>query len=64
MIIRIIAVDPSPRDRARDLVVYQVPERSREFELLVWLFEREGIEYTVLESTTKKGRKRAPADGS
>ena len=56
MIIRILAVDPNPRDKSRDVVVYQVPERSREFELLIWLFDREGISWTTIESNRPKKR--------
>jgi hypothetical protein len=39
-IIRLIVVDPSPREGIKtDLVVYQVPEHSREFGLLTWAFD-------------------------
>lgn len=48
-IIRIIAVDPQPRTPTDDIVIYQVPENSRAHELLVYLFEGAGIEYTTLE---------------
>ncbi len=57
MIVRILAVDPRPRDKARDVVVYQVPEHSREFELLTELFEREGISWTTIESNKVRRKK-------
>lgn len=45
MIIRIIAIDPCPRDPRDDVVVYQVPERSRAYELLILLLTDAGIEF-------------------
>lgn len=63
-IIRVIAVDPRPRvNSGTDLVVYQVPERSREYELLLELFEREGIVSVELESR-KLRRKRDVSSSS
>lgn len=53
MIIRIIAVDPRPRLGKSDLVVYQVPEHSREEELLRELLEGAKIEHTALSSPPK-----------
>lgn len=54
MIIRVIAEDPRPRpNTASDLVVYQVPEHSRECELLFELFESAGIQYTTMEPIKK-----------
>jgi hypothetical protein len=52
MIIRIIAVDPRPRDPRRDTVVWQVPEHSREEELLRELLETEKIEYIIFKKET------------
>ena len=54
MIIRIVAVDPRPRKCTEDIVVYQVPEKSRSHELLVELFDREGIEWTTIESRPRR----------
>jgi prephenate dehydratase len=55
MIIRLIALDPRPRDASKtDIVVYQVPEKSRELELLMELFDQHGIEYTTLESNKRR----------
>lgn len=49
MIIRLIAVDPRPRPDAKtDLVVYQVPENSREMQLLTECFEQCGVEWQML----------------
>ena len=59
MIIRLIAVDPRPRLGAKtDLVVYQLPEKSREYGLLTELLNEHGIDYAVIESKrkSKKGK--------
>lgn len=58
MIIRIIAIDPDPRDPRDDVIVYQVPEKSRAHELLVELLERHGIEHVEMESTAMRRRQR------
>lgn len=56
-IVRIIAVDPRPRRNSdTDLVVYQVPEKSRAAELLCELFDEAKIEWAVLESPPRKPR--------
>ena len=55
MIIRIIAVDPRPRDPRNDTVVYQVPEHSRAAELLVELLEAAKIEYILFTERKPKG---------
>jgi hypothetical protein len=49
-IIRLIAVDPRPRLGESDLVVYQVPEKSRAHELLVELLDAASIEHAVIET--------------
>ncbi len=55
MIIRLIVVDPRPRaGAAHDLVVYQVPENSRELELLQELCEGAGIEFARIEGKRPK----------
>lgn len=53
MIVRLIAVDPRPRKGEQDLRVYQVPEFSRELELLQELFDAAKIEYAVVGSSPK-----------
>lgn len=54
MIIRLVAVDPRPRlDTKTDLVVYQLPENSREFELLTEMLDERKIEWTVLKTPRK-----------
>lgn len=53
MIIRLIAVDPRPRQGESDLVVYQVPENSRAHELLVEAFGELGIEVVAIETPLK-----------
>lgn len=50
MIIRVIAVDPRPRQGETDLLVYQVPEKSRAYELLRELLEAAKIECVEIES--------------
>ena len=55
MIIRLIAVDPAPRAGKSDVLVYQVPENSREFEVLADLLTARGIEWTTLRPAAKNG---------
>jgi hypothetical protein len=50
MIIRLIAVDPRPRKGESDLVVYQVPEKSRAHQLLCELLDEAKIEWAVIET--------------
>lgn len=55
MIIRLIALDPRPRPGAKhDVVVYQVPEKSRELELMQELFDAAGIEWDIIEFNRKR----------
>ena len=56
MIIRLVAIDPRPRDPRRDVVVYQVPENSRELGLLVETFTAAGIEFVEMESPRKTSK--------
>lgn len=49
-VVRVIAVDPFPRADESDLVIYQVPERSRAYELLTELLSKEGIEFVTIEA--------------
>jgi hypothetical protein len=58
MIIRLIAVDPSPRLGKSDVLVYQVPENSREYEFLIKLLDGARIEWTTLTVPYKPRRKR------
>lgn len=68
MLIRIIAVDPEPREDPRkdtnDLLTYHVPENSRQAELLTELLHNARIEYVMLDTSNKvfkkklKGRRR------
>lgn len=54
MIIRVMAVDPRPRPNSKhDIVVYQLPEKSREFELLTELFDKARIDWTMIKSERK-----------
>ena len=56
-IIRIMVIDPRPRNAKDDTVVYQVPERSRAYELLLEMLETQGLEYVDV-GTLPKRRKR------
>lgn len=47
MIIRLIVIDPQPRPDRGDVLVYQVPENSREMELLCQLFDQARLEWIV-----------------
>lgn len=59
MIVRLLALDPQPEAGRSDILCYQVPEHSREYRLLVSLFELYRIEYTTLMSTPRKARPKA-----
>ncbi len=54
MIIRVIAVDPDPPDKKDDLLVYQIPEHSRELALLLEMLDERKIEHTILPSAPRK----------
>lgn len=54
MIVRLIIVDPRPRKGETDLRVYQVPEKSREQELLMELASAAGLEVVLIESAPRK----------
>lgn len=58
MIVRILVVDPNPRDPNNDIVVYQVPENSRAYELLMTMLEYSGFEFTSVKTKQfKRGTK-------
>lgn len=48
MIVRIIVVDPQPAAGRSDLLVYQVPENSREFAVLIAVFKSAGLEWETI----------------
>lgn len=54
MIIRLIAVDPKPREGKSDVLVYQVPENSREEAVLKDMLTQAGMEWTMLASPRRK----------
>lgn len=56
MIVRIVVVDPKPElsNPKSDILVYQVPEHSRECELLIELFEQAHLEWVMIESKRRK----------
>lgn len=57
-IVRIIAIDPTPRDPLSDVVVWQVPEHSRAHELLVEMLNERGIDWAIVESPIRSTRRR------
>ncbi len=61
-ILRICVVDPEPRANCEDdVLVYQVPEHSRQEELLKSLLDEAGLEYVSIEpKPRKKRRKHSP----
>lgn len=58
MIVRLIVVDPRPRKAGEDIIVYQVPEKSRAYGLLVEVLANAGVEFVELPSTRPAGRKK------
>lgn len=50
MIVRLVVVDPRPKDPRDDIVVYQVPENGRAHELLVELLDAANIQHVVIEA--------------
>lgn len=59
MIIRLLVVDPQPRDLRDDIVIYQVPEKSRAHELLIEMCDERGLDHTTVAfpRRKKKGEK-------
>lgn len=53
MIVRLIVIDPAPRDPRDDVIVFPVPGGSRAQELLVEMLERCKLEHVTLESHKK-----------
>lgn len=53
MITRLIVVDPAPVAGRSDLLVYQVPEHSREYAVLIEAFEKMGLEWDEVKSVRK-----------
>ena len=57
MIIRIMVLDPAPRNPQDDIIVYQVPEHSRAHELLVEMVEAQGYDHVLIESSYWRKKK-------
>ena len=57
MIVRIVVVDPKPQAGRSDLLVYQVPEQSREFFVLTELLNRFGLEWALVPSQRKASKR-------
>lgn len=65
MIIRIMVVDPRPRETLEDVIVYQVPEKSRAYELLVEMLSDKGLDFVEITSrkiSKRKGKKEKKGD--
>lgn len=63
MIVKLIATDPRPRlDTKTDLVVYQVPENSREMQLLTELFDTHDIPWVLMPTSRKPKEKKHGTD--
>jgi hypothetical protein len=58
VITRIIAVDPNPVAGRSDLLVYQVPENSREYAMLTEALTAAGIEWDEVKSVRKHKEKK------
>ncbi len=58
MIIRILVVDPDPKNPIDDVIVYQVPEKSRQEQLLTKLLDDAGLDWTRVRSPRKKRTKK------
>ena len=55
MIVRLIAIDPRPdKNRASDVLAYQLPENSRELKLLQEVFSDAGIEWEIVLSEKRR----------
>lgn len=54
MIVRIMVVDPEPRNAIDDVIIYQVPERSRQEVLLCELLDNADIDWVKIKSTRRK----------
>lgn len=53
MIVRILAIDPTPALGRSDILVYQVPENSREFAVLTAALTAAGVEWEEVKSVRK-----------
>lgn len=47
MIIRYLVVDPDDED---EVLLYQVPQHSRNEDVFVWMLKKAGLEFVTLES--------------
>lgn len=54
MIVRLMVIDPNPQPTRSDVLVYQVPEKSREMELLIQLFDQARLEWEVVEFSGRR----------
>jgi hypothetical protein len=54
MIVRVMVVDPTPRPHSEnDVVLYQVPENSRAYELLVSMLTERKLDFCTLKPGEK-----------
>jgi hypothetical protein len=61
VITRIVVIDPCPRDPRDDVIVYQVPEKSRAHELLMEMLESQRLEHVELTSPKRRKSRGEPA---
>jgi hypothetical protein len=54
MFIRIMVVDPEPKNPRDDALVFQLPEHSRQEELFCWLLDEANIEWVKIEAPAYK----------
>ena len=64
MIVRILAIDPNPVAGRSDVLCYQVPEKSREYAVLVSALERMGLEFTTLPPGPRKKKQTKQKGGT
>ena len=57
-ITRVIVVDPTPALNRSDLLVYQVPENSREFAVLTAALEQAGLEWASVGSSKSANKEK------
>jgi hypothetical protein len=53
-----MVVDPRPRSQVEDTIVYQVPENSRAYELLIELLDEAGLEHVTIGSMRRNTRRK------
>lgn len=60
MIVRIVVVDPNPKCSENDVLVFQVPEKSRQQEILTELLSEAGYDFVEIPVERKPRAPRPP----